>query len=67
MAAYGKLVRLSAALYGNGGIRVTKAILSHLGLAGGVPRKPRLPATQDQLRHALGQVESLGLQIVEGW
>jgi 4-hydroxy-tetrahydrodipicolinate synthase len=67
MAAYGKLVRLSAALYGNGGIRVTKGILSHLGLAGGVPRKPRLAATQAQLGHALGQVESLGLQSLEGW
>jgi 4-hydroxy-tetrahydrodipicolinate synthase len=67
MAAYGKLVRLSAALYGNGGIRVTKAILGHLGLPGGVPRKPRLPATEDQFRRALAQVELLELQSIEGW
>ena len=37
---WGMLMRLFIALYGNGGIRVTKAVLGSLGLAGGFPRKP---------------------------
>jgi 4-hydroxy-tetrahydrodipicolinate synthase len=61
MAAYDSIVRLSAGLYGNGGIRVTKAVLNQLGLPGGYPRKPRLPVTDERLTRALAVVETLVL------
>lgn len=66
MDAFGKVIRLSSALYGNGGIRVTKAVLNQLGLAGGFPRKPRLPATADRVARALAVVESMGLEELAG-
>lgn len=65
--SWSRLMRLSAALYGNGGIRVTKAVLNRLGLAGGVPRKPRLPAEDDRLARAMAVVEALDLAALEGW
>ena len=64
---WGKLMRLTFALYGNGGIRVTKAVLNTLGLAGGYPRKPRLPVEQDALDRALAVVKEIGLAEIEGW
>ena len=67
LASWGKLMRLSAGLYGNGGIRVTKAVLNRLGLAGGYPRKPRLPAEDDRLARAMAVVEALDLAELEGW
>jgi 4-hydroxy-tetrahydrodipicolinate synthase len=65
--AFGKVVRLSHALYGSGGIRATKAVLNDLGLPGGYPRKPQLPisaATLDKVREAVG---NLGIAAVEEW
>jgi len=64
---WGKLMRLFLALYGNGGIRVTKAVLEHYGLAGGVPRPPRLPSEPEALAKALAVVEEIGLAKIEGW
>lgn len=64
---WGKLMRLFMALYGNGGIRVTKALLEHFGLAGGFPRAPRLPAEADSVAKALVVVEQIGLAEIEGW
>lgn len=64
---FGRLVRLSAACYGAGGIRATKAVLNALGLPGGYPRRPQLPASADAVRHVLGVVEELGIPEVEGW
>jgi len=64
---WGKLMRLFMALYGNGGIRVTKALLEHFDLAGGYPRSPRLPAEADSLAKALAVVEAIGLAEIEGW
>lgn len=64
---WGKLMRLFLALYGNGGIRVTKALLDHFGLAGGYPRPPRLPSEPDALAKALAVVEEIGLAEIEGW
>lgn len=64
---WGKLMRLFMALYGNGGIRVTKALLEHFGQAGGYPRPPRLPAEPDSLAKALAVVEEIGLAGIEGW
>lgn len=45
--SFGKVVRLFDILYGHGGIRATKAVLSRLGLPGGYPRKPQLPVTDE--------------------
>ncbi|MBW8812873.1 MAG: dihydrodipicolinate synthase family protein [Caulobacterales bacterium] len=67
MEAWSKLMRLFVGLYGNGGIRVTKAVLNQLGLAGGYPRKPRLPVTDARLTRAMAVVESLDLAALEGW
>lgn len=67
LARWGKLMRLFMALYGNGGIRVTKAVLEHFGLAGGVPRPPRLTAETESLNAALAVVEDIGLAEIEGW
>jgi 4-hydroxy-tetrahydrodipicolinate synthase len=65
MDAFSKLVRLSGGLYGNGGIRVTKAVLNHYGLPGGYPRKPRLPVTDERLTRSLALVESMNLPELE--
>lgn len=62
---HGKILRLGMALYGNGGIRVTKAVLEKLGAPGGYPRKPRLPSLDAALDKAMAVVTSLGLD--EDW
>ena len=67
LAAHGKLMRLFMALYGNGGIRVTKAVLEKVGLAGGYPRLPRVLAEDDQIARAMAVVEGIGLAEIEGW
>jgi 4-hydroxy-tetrahydrodipicolinate synthase len=67
LALWGKLMRLFMALYGNGGIRVTKAVLNQLGLAGGYPRKPRLPVDADALGRAMAVVKAEGIAEIEGW
>ena len=62
---WGKLMRLFMALYGNGGIRVTKAVLNRLGAAGGYPRPPRQPSLDEATQRAIDVVNSLDLQ--EDW
>jgi 4-hydroxy-tetrahydrodipicolinate synthase len=64
---YAKLLRLSMALYGAGGIRATKAVLGALELPGGSPRLPQLPLSPDQVPPLLGVVEKLGIAEIEGW
>jgi len=59
MNAFGKVVRLSDVLYRNGGIRVTKAVLNHLGLPGGYPRKPQLPVSGEVLATVAASVGKL--------
>jgi 4-hydroxy-tetrahydrodipicolinate synthase len=58
---FGRLVRLSALLYGAGGIRATKAVLRSLGLAGGVPRRPQLPVADDVTKELIAAITDLGL------
>jgi len=67
LRAFGRVARLSMALYGAGGIRATKAVLQRLGLPGGFVRKPQLPvadATVDDLVRVIGELQ---LAAVEGW
>lgn len=67
MGAFGKLLRLSLLLYRHGGIRATKAVLGQLSLPGGVPRPPRLPATDDVTRSVTEGVAELGIAAWEEW
>jgi 4-hydroxy-tetrahydrodipicolinate synthase len=67
LETHGKLMRLFMALYGNGGIRVTKAVLEKVGLAGGYPRLPRVLAEDEQIARAMAVVEGIGLAQIEGW
>ena len=64
---FGKLLRLSTAFYGAGGIRATKAVLNSLGLPGGYPRRPQLPVSEEVVAQLLGIVEELDITTVEGW
>lgn len=66
MTSFGKVVRLSDVLYRNGGIRATKAVLNHLGLPGGYPRKPQLPVTDAVLMTVAAAVESLQIEELVG-
>ncbi len=65
--AFGTLARLHELLYGNGGIRVTKAVLDRLGLPGGAVRPPQLPPADDVVDRVLAQVRAWGLDQIEGW
>ena len=65
--AFGRLARLSMALYGRGGIRATKAVLNRLGLPGGYPRKPQLPVADATVDELMTVIEDLHLGDVEGW
>jgi 4-hydroxy-tetrahydrodipicolinate synthase len=67
MDAFGKVVRLSAVLYRHGGIRATKAVLNHLGLPGGFPRRPQLPVSEAVLATVMETVNGLDLASSEGW
>lgn len=64
---FGRVLRLSGALYGAGGIRATKAVLGALGLPGGVPRLPQLPLPGDRLPALMALIGELGLAELEGW
>jgi 4-hydroxy-tetrahydrodipicolinate synthase len=65
--AFAKVVRLFDLLYGHGGIRATKAVLNHYGLAGGYPRKPQLPVDDGVVATIVSAVDALGIPAVEGW
>jgi len=56
---FGKLLRISTAFYGAGGIRATKAVLARLGLASGSPRKPQLPVSDETAAELIALAESL--------
>ena len=65
--AFGRLARLSMALYGHGGIRATKAVLNRLGLPGGYPRKPQLPVADATVDTLMTVIDDLRLAALEGW
>ncbi len=67
LLAFGRLARLSMALYGAGGIRATKAVLNRLGLPGGYPRKPQLPAADATVDRLMKLIDDLRLTELEGW
>ena len=66
-SAFGVLARLHELLYGNGGIRVTKAVLGRLGLPGGVVRPPQDAPTAEVVDAVLARVRDLGIPEIEGW
>jgi 4-hydroxy-tetrahydrodipicolinate synthase len=65
--AFGVLARLHELLYGNGGIRVTKAVLGRLGLPGGAVRPPQQVPADDVVDAVLTRVRELGIPAIEGW
>lgn len=65
--AFGILVRLHEALYGSGGIRVTKAVLRRLGLPGGTVRPPQQEPPTEIVDAVLQQVRAWGIDTIEGW
>jgi 4-hydroxy-tetrahydrodipicolinate synthase len=67
LAAFGRLARLSMALYGHGGVRATKAVLNRLGLPGGYPRKPQLPVGDQAVDEVMTTIAGLGIGDLEGW
>jgi 4-hydroxy-tetrahydrodipicolinate synthase len=67
LAAYGRLSRLSMALYSHGGIRATKAVLNRLGLPGGYPRKPQLPIDDATVDTLMTLIADLRIGDLEGW
>jgi len=67
LGAFGRLARLSLALYDRGGIRATKAVLQRLGLPGGYPRKPQLPVADAAVDELMAMIDELELAALEGW
>jgi 4-hydroxy-tetrahydrodipicolinate synthase len=67
MAAYGRLLKFSDKMLGDGGsIKATKATLGLLGLPGGIPRRPRLPLDDAAATERLVQmIDELGLRETE--
>ena len=65
--AFARVARLSSALYGQGGIRATKAVLNHLGLPGGYPRRPQLEVSAGAVATLMETIEALDLAKTEGW
>jgi len=67
MDAFGRLIKLFGAVQECGGIRVTKAALNRLGLAGGYPRRPRLPVEDERLERVLKIIQDLDIARIEEW
>lgn len=64
---FGILLRLSGALYGAGGIRATKGVLTSLGLPGGTVRLPQLPVDDATVVRLVSLLHELGVGELEGW
>ena len=65
-AAFAKLLTLFSETQRLGGISAAKGALRELGLAGGWPRRPRLPVDPSAARELARSFESLGLREIEG-
>jgi 4-hydroxy-tetrahydrodipicolinate synthase len=65
-AAYEKLMALFECTQRLGGVSAAKGALRLLGLAGGWPRRPRLPVSDEAARELADRFESLGLRELEG-
>lgn len=64
---YRTLMTLFTETRRNGGISATKGALRELGLAGGIPRRPRLPVSDANSKALAKIVRDLGLPELEGW
>lgn len=65
--AFSELVRLSALIYGLGGVRVTKGVLRRLGLPGGFVRPPQVDADDDAVERVLEFLATTSIGEREGW
>jgi len=65
-AAYAQVLRLFSAQRALGGVTCTKAALNLLGLPGGYPRKPRLPATEQEAQRVAQMLAALDIARLEG-
>jgi 4-hydroxy-tetrahydrodipicolinate synthase len=64
--AFATVMRLFTHQRALGGISCTKAALNLLGLPGGYPRKPRLPATAEEIERIRQMLETLHIAGCEG-
>jgi len=67
MDAFGRLITLFGALMDYGAGRATKSALNRLGLAGGYPRRPRLPIDDARLDKVMDIIAELGIAKIEKW
>ena len=65
-AAFARVMRLFTGQRALGGVSCTKAALNLLGLPGGYPRKPRLPATAEEIERVRQLIETLDIAGCEG-
>lgn len=64
-AAFEKLLRLFTATQHGGGMSAAKGALRHLGLPGGLPRRPRLPVSDSVAKELAKVFKELGLREFE--
>jgi 4-hydroxy-tetrahydrodipicolinate synthase len=62
-----EVVRISRMLYGNGGIRATKAVMNRLGLACGSVRPPQLDADDATVDLILLDLQATDAPTIERW
>jgi 4-hydroxy-tetrahydrodipicolinate synthase len=67
MDAFGRLITLFGTLMDYGAGRATKSALNRLGLAGGYPRRPRLPIDDARLDKVMDIIAELGIAKIEKW
>lgn len=65
-AAFARVMRLFTQQRVLGGVGCTKAALNLLGLPGGLPRKPRLPATPEEIERIRLMLDELDIAGCEG-
>jgi 4-hydroxy-tetrahydrodipicolinate synthase len=66
-AAFARVLRLFTRQRALGGVACTKAALNMLGLPGGYPRKPRLPASAEELVLIKRMIDELDIVRCEGF